>query len=687
MFSPSPSITSLQPRATHYLPGIDGLRAIAVLSVMVFHLDFLDLLPGGFTGVDMFFVISGYVIARSLAERTHLGFAAYLLDFYRRRLLRILPALLVVVLVSFVVSALFVPQVWLSNQNDQTGLAALVGLSNFTLAANSNIYFSPRAELNPFLHTWSLGVEEQFYLLFPAIYFLHLRCRTHLKFARMLLPVLALASLIVSGVQTSSDPLAAFYLLPSRFWELAAGALLFQALGNKTLTQRGAWLAQVPLAAGLGLVTLGLVFAERQLFPFPWALVTVSGTLLLIAAVTLKPAASRSLLHALLQSPPMAYIGRLSYSLYLWHWPVAVLLRWTTGMELLEAQLLYPVIVLTLAAASYHWIETPMRTGRSILQRKAWVTVGASFAAVGVAWGAALWITANNDQLSLSQTRDSYLWHAYKHYPREPIEPLDDPALEDRQLFVLGDSHTAAYRTLLKLTELRLGVQIREYEQGGCAVVSLIAADPEECAAEREAALADIEARAKPGDIVWLASLRMPELAGRDWQTGEQAAWAQALSEIDTEHASRSAHTILARLQAAKVQILIDAPKPLFKAPPNRCSDWFNYMNPVCDPGLTVERRQIAKLRAPQMQLLATLQSEYPNLHVWDPLPLLCPYSACSAYDRDGKPLYNDADHLTGHGNRVLEDSFTEMLRDIWRSTPVARGLAPDTMGLLGTVP
>jgi peptidoglycan/LPS O-acetylase OafA/YrhL len=667
MYSPSSSISSFRPGAHGYLPGIDGLRAIAVLSVIVFHLDFLQLLPGGFTGVDMFFVISGYVITRALAERTHLDFGAYLLDFYRRRLLRLLPALLVVVLVSFVVSALFIPQVWLSNQNDQTGLMAIVGLSNFTLAGNTHPYFSPRAELNPFLHTWSLGVEEQFYLLFPAIYFLYRRCRTHLKLAWAVLPALALASLIVSGVQTRSDPLSAFYLLPSRFWELAAGALLFQALGSKTLTARGGWLAQLLLVAGLGLVTSGFVFAERTLFPFPWALVTVVGTLLLIAAVVLKPAATPSPLHALLQSPPMTYLGRLSYSLYLWHWPVAVFLRWTTGLEALEAQVLYPFIVLALAMACYHWIETPIRTGRSILQRNAWLTITASFAAVGAAWLAALWITQHTEQFSLTQTRDSYLWHAYRHSPREPIEPLEDPEIEGRQLFVLGDSHTAAYRTLLKLVELRLGVQVREYEHGGCAVVSLIGADPQACVDEREAALADIEARANPGDIVWLASLRMPELTGRDWAAGEQAAWAQALAEIDTEQASRAAHTVLTRLQATEVHVLIDAPKPLFKAPPNRCSDWFNHMNPICAPGLTVERAQIEQLRAPQMQLLAALQQEYPSLHVWDPLPLLCPYSACSAYDRDGKPLYNDADHLSGHGNRVLEGSIRQTLLHIWR--------------------
>lgn len=153
-----------------YIPGIDGLRAIAVLAVLIYHADYLPWLPGGFTGVEMFFVISGYVISQSLSERTATGFGDYVLTFYRRRLLRLLPALLVVLMVSFLLSAMLLPQVWLSEQNNRTGMAAFLGLSNFVLAFNSETYFSPSVELNPYLHTWSLGVEEQFYLLFPGIW-------------------------------------------------------------------------------------------------------------------------------------------------------------------------------------------------------------------------------------------------------------------------------------------------------------------------------------------------------------------------------------------------------------------------------------------------------------------------------------------------------------------------------------
>ena len=227
---------------------------------------------------------------------------------------------------------------------------------------------------------------------------------------------------------------------------------------------------------------------------------------------------------------------------------------------------------------------------------------------------------------------------------------------------MIGDSHTAAYRTLLNSVSLKLGVKVVEYEQGGCAVVSLMAADSPGCAQRQEADLRNIESRARPGDIVFLASLRMPEL--------QDVALDQALSLLTPEsHAAAraSAELTLARLATASVRVLIDAPKPLFKAPAGRCSDWFNQMNPICAEGLTVEREQLERLRAPQMQLLDQLQHEYPNLTVWDPFPLLCPGPVCSAYDTNGLPLFFDSNHLSGHGNRVLEPSFSDVLLSIWR--------------------
>lgn len=190
-----------QPSLTN-IPAIDGLRAIAVLAVIIFHADFLDFLPGGFTGVDLFFVISGYVISQSLNQRSAARLTPFMLDFYRRRFLRILPALWVVLLSSFLMSALFMPLFWLSEQINNTGLSAFLGVSNVTLAWNTDSYFAPGNDLNPYVHTWSLGVEEQFYLIFPVLYFLWLRYKQRSAMVWALLPILAIISLGISFYET-----------------------------------------------------------------------------------------------------------------------------------------------------------------------------------------------------------------------------------------------------------------------------------------------------------------------------------------------------------------------------------------------------------------------------------------------------------------------------------------------------
>ncbi|MEN5203134.1 acyltransferase family protein [Stenotrophomonas sp. TWI700] len=665
-------MTMLKP-TPGYIPGIDGLRAIAVLAVLIYHADYVPWLPGGFTGVDMFFVISGFVISQSLSERKTIGFADYLSTFYRSRILRLLPALLVVLTVSFVLSGLLLPQVWLSEQNNRTGMAAFLGLSNFVLAFDSSPYFSPSVDLNPYLHTWSLGVEEQFYLLFPGIWYLWLRYRQRGPAFWAVLPILTLASLAISTIQTAHDPLAAFYLLPSRFWELAAGALLYQWLHHAPLRTRSSGAISRMMVVGLGLLLAGFVYADAARFPLPWALATVAGTLLMISALVQPHAGELPIPHRLLQSRPALYVGRLSYSLYLWHWPVAVFIRWTVGFELLAVQLIYPLLVLGSAAASYHWIESPIRAGRGVLQMRTWVTAGAAAAMVALAMMGARWISENPDRVSLSRTADTYTWMAYRHAPPASAQPIHVPHLQGHQLFALGDSHTAAYRTLLKQVSAQLGVRVIEHERGGCSVVRLIGADPTECAEDREAALQAIEAAAKPGDMVFLASLRMPELAGRNWTGDPAATWATVLSEVrprDRAAGMASAHATLSRLQAAGLQIVIDAPIPVFMAPANRCSDWFNRMNPICAPGLSVPRARLEAMRAGQMLQLELLRQQYPALTVWDPFPLLCPGVTCSAFDEDGAPLYFDGDHLSGHGNRILANNFIQLLLQLWDSEP-----------------
>ena len=164
------------PEPRSYIPQIDSLRAFAVLAVVAFHLNGA-LLPGGFVGVDVFFVISGYVVSSTLMRNSSLSFGRFALQFYSRRIMRILPALLVCMIVTTIFTAAFIPSSWLSQSNYVTLLLALLGLSNFSLMFAGDNYFAPRVDFNPATHTWSLGVEEQFYLIFPLIYFVWLKSK------------------------------------------------------------------------------------------------------------------------------------------------------------------------------------------------------------------------------------------------------------------------------------------------------------------------------------------------------------------------------------------------------------------------------------------------------------------------------------------------------------------------------
>ena len=275
-----------------YLPYVDGLRALAVLSVLVYHLN-PAWLPGGFSGVDIFFVISGFIVSLSVSQVNHAsqvgpqGLLRFMAFFYARRIQRIFPALLVCLLATTLATAILVPTAWLSDGIQRTGFFAFFGLSNFTLAQTGKDYFSPAAEFNPFTHTWSLGVEEQFYLVFPLLFFLWGLSGGRRRWSPLLFGALLLVSVAYSAWLGSVDKTAAFYMLASRFWQLAAGVLLFQmmALGGNFagVVDRPASVWRVSASwLSLGLVVYGLVASKATYYAFPGALPTVLGTLGLV---------------------------------------------------------------------------------------------------------------------------------------------------------------------------------------------------------------------------------------------------------------------------------------------------------------------------------------------------------------------------------------------------------------------
>lgn len=638
---------------------------------MLFHFK-ATLLPGGFSGVDVFFVISGYVVSRSLYKGPRDDFFSYIFHFYARRVTRIYPALIACLLAVGLFQVLLVPASWLSTATDQTAAYAFFGLSNLALVWFSDGYFSPLAEFNAFTHTWSLAVEEQFYVLFPFIFFAWLKGQdgkpTTRTIANYLLGVLLLASLVVSWRQTSGASDHAYYMLPSRFWELAAGALLFklQTQGRfVTETGRG---RNSCLASGLGLIGAGFSFADPKAFPFPWAVLPVLGALFVIIAAT-STSRERRWHDALLGNPLIVFVGKMSYSLYLWHWPVIVIFRWTVGLE--NPYALFSAALITLLASlfSYFLIERPSRRSKFLLARTNWQVVSLGAVAIVAGYIASAKTFEMRPRLSLSVTKDMMNWYPEpwptSSQPELPSAPTD---IHGRKIFLLGDSHAGAYKTMLQMLSDKEGVVVKQYSKGGCAIANLLSASSPQCAAFAGQATNKIANEASRGDIVFLASLRMNRL-GDQWATFDEHEVARKqddpVSVAQRSAALQEADSLISSLEKAGLTVVIDAPKPVLKSPPFRCSDWFNSDNPVCRGGRDISRDFLLQLRKPVMDSMAQLASRHPGLIVWDNFSTLCPDTRCKAFD-NGLPVFFDGDHLSGHGNAMLYPSFVALVSNIW---------------------
>lgn len=341
-----------------YNPAIDGLRAIAVLAVVAYHAGLP--VPAGFVGVDIFFVISGYLITRILRDELVGRGSIDLWHFYARRARRILPALVVVVVATLLAVRLLLPSV---EQIDSAKAAAasLAFAGNIYFYAKGGGYFEGDSTGSPLLHLWSLGVEEQFYLLWPLL-LLAIRNR-----AAAAVAVLAVVSLVTAELWLLREPDGPFYLMPTRAWELAAGALV--ALRPLRVPKWLVW-------PGLALV-LGSCWLVPPHFPGLGALPSVAGAAIVLAS--LQAGAHCGFLSA----RPMAWTGLISYSLYLWHWPVLVI-----GKQVAPA--IPPgLLVLSsvpLAILSYRYIEARFRRGRIHSPRRSVaVAAAASVAAMSIA--------------------------------------------------------------------------------------------------------------------------------------------------------------------------------------------------------------------------------------------------------------------------------------------------------------
>lgn len=481
-----------------YRPSVDGLRAVAVLPVMLFHAE-VPGFSGGFVGVDVFFVISGYLITSIILEQQASN-SFSLLRFYERRARRILPALLLVMSATLIAAALIVPP-YRFTEIAESAAAALTFTANIYFWATSD-YFATASRIQPLIHTWSLGVEEQFYIVFPLLMIALARVKR--ISLGLTISALAVVSLAVSEIMARQYPDAAFYLPHSRAYELLIGVLvaLYRPAANIMDSRVGTAIR----AAGVAMIALAVVtYHDRMVLPGLAMLVPVLGTAFILFATDRDEPVAK-----LLSWRPLVLIGLCSYSLYLWHQPLLALARLATLDDLsLKKNLFTLLLCFPLAWASWRYVEQPFRDRRRVNIKPFLLTAGSLSTAILVTAVVmietrGLEFMARSEYVDIRVLREREAQQRYDgvranecHY-RAGKTSFDDFIAQwnclgsgpGASIIVLGDSHAADKAFALRTA----GVEPAQMTGAGCAVVPRLMSD--DCAALYRLAMQRLKDRA-----------------------------------------------------------------------------------------------------------------------------------------------------------------------------------------------
>lgn len=652
---------------------IQGLRAVAVVIVVLYHAD--AGFSGGFVGVDVFFVISGYVIARSLLNELNTTGSIDLRRFYLRRVRRLLPAL-AIMLGAVLIAASYLSPIGGQRATATTGVAAALFNANHYLATLKAGYFDIALESNALLHTWSLSVEEQFYFVFPALLLVGWRLR--LPGRRMISPINGLWT-ILGATAAASLGLAlflvylsgrgsgeAFYLAPARAWEFIAGAVI--ALAAARLPRIGALPGALLTLGGAALVlwaTFG--FDADTVFPGLPVMIPVAGSVLLIAGGEVAPTTP---ITRLLSWRPLQYVGDLSYSWYLWHWPAIVFARaWFPSAE--SAALLGAALSIAPAILSYHFVEEAFRHEPRVPTRQTVRLAGASIALPIIASVAVV------VSMTAVQQRDHL----------EPFDSHADALLGCDSRVPLGQRGESACETLLD-AEVGTAVLIGDSQAGqlsggflsafgdqgysttlatssNCPFVDLIVVDgtdgPKAChdyVTGTVAALVET-----PPDIVVLATDtkryldRDPDLihpANGETVTDKAAAWEAGFLRV------------IEPLAEAGIEVILVHPIPRYgNWDPRVCAvAIWEWAPERCQPDQSVQAARSATESALLIEANVVAATDITAI---DPFPLLCDEARCRTRGADGW-IMRDYGHITVAKSlefaAVFEDAIASLVVD-----------------------
>ena len=630
-----------------YRGDIEGLRAVAILLVVAAHAG-VPWLAGGFVGVDVFFVLSGYLITglllQEMAKTGRLQFA----NFYARRLRRLLPALLLMLLCTCLFAAVALAP---GEQGGQAVAAATasVWFSNIHFAFAKLDYFSPGATSNLFLHTWSLGVEEQFYLVWPALMLLAFGARrgtgNHVQRLKAAMFAVAAASLLCCIVLTRTAPQMAFYMMPLRAWQFAAGAMVWLYFNSSNrgiddqARHREAAIARWTGWLGFGLIAAAaLGFDANMAYPGWRSMLPTFGAAAVVAAGVCEPGRG---IPRLLSWRPLQAIGRVSYSWYLWHWPVLLL-----GSALIASpgpayRAGLVVLSLLLATASYRWVESPIRHQARWIARPG-VTVLAAIAlmvatnVLCIAWfnATSAWASSSAQQRYARARADGpiiYDMGCDDWFRSDKVRACTfGPSDAKHTAVLMGDSIGAQWFPAIATIFNRPDWRLLVLTKSSCPMVdeplydARIGREYIECSSWRKAALEQI-ASMQP-DILFLGSTPTRSFDHEQWVEGTT----RVLNIVN--------------LSVGHIYILRGTPTLPFDGPGCLSAQswlpWLHSQRSSCHaPAHNTQNDNV-------YQWLVQASSGFQNVRVLDLNAAVCPASECDA-ERNGKIVFRDSQHLT----------------------------------------
>jgi peptidoglycan/LPS O-acetylase OafA/YrhL len=658
-----------QPAARHgvrdvgFRGDVDGLRAIAIVIVVGFHAG-LGGFGGGFVGVDVFFVISGFLITRILLNEAKSTSRVALRSFWAKRIRRLIPAMTLMVIVVLPLSWLLLPRLdW--QDIAQQGAASSLYVSNILFARDANNYFGFAIENSPFLHTWSLGVEEQFYLVWPFLFVLagtvaRSRGVDVRRFLIGLFVVVGCGSFALCLYLTAGGSSWAFFGLPARAWEFAvAGLLAARPLSNVVLGR----VTRVSMAVvGLGLVALATVLLTSSTpYPGAWALLPVVGTVLVIASGG-DPDTGATPVTRLLGARPLQWLGRVSYSWYLWHWPFMILAVALVDDDSVGVRVMAAAVALAVAAVTHRLVENPLRFNPALIASKARTyAFGAGATVLSLVVASIVLVAASSGESPLEQQ--------LREEARASSNQCKDATASDgvgelcvtgdptgaRTVMLVGDSKAYQWTTALAEAALRTNTRLLVRFSVGCPInpvgpdsfrVDAVgsarrgseAAD--QCLEHRAETVRLIE-QTRP-DAVLIVESAHYEATGAEWSESLE----RLVADIESAGARPALILDNPHLSARAAECLRDGGQPS-----------------ACAPTFDELLERTSTIRAAER---AFLQS-HPDVPYYDAHAAICGESSCATTTGDGKSVFADRSHVTGAFASTQVDKLERLLQQSTR--------------------